>query len=91
MMSTRPKLRLQAAGDLGARSNARVRSGNRHDLRPLSPEERMTYRRWMRGVWILYGAVAVILGGLAFTGNFPTTIAALEKGAAHATLAAESR
>ena len=69
----------------------RVSSGNRHHLRPLSPEEKMTYRRWMRGVWILYGAVAVVLGGLVFTGNLPTTISALEKAAAHTTLAAGSR
>jgi hypothetical protein len=86
MMSMPAQLRSQAAGDEGD-----VRRGNRHGLRLLSPDEKMTYRKWMRGVWILYGAVAVVLSGLIFTSSFQTTIPALEKQAAHTTLVARSK
>lgn len=55
------------------------------------PEEKMTYRRWMYGAWIFYSAVVVVLGGLIFAGSSSTTIPALEKGAAHARLAAGSK
>jgi hypothetical protein len=73
--------------DLEARPDAsRAGAGNRHGLRPLSPAERTTYRRWMRGTLILYGAVAVVLGGLLFAGGVP----ALEKEAADARLASGS-
>jgi hypothetical protein len=74
--------------DLEARPDAsRVGSGNRHGLRPLSPEESTTYRRWMRGTLMLYGAVAVVLGGLLFAGSVP----APEKAAADARLASGSK
>jgi hypothetical protein len=86
MMSTPAKLRSQVAGDGGD-----VRPGNRHGLRLLSPDEKMTYRKWMRGVWILYGAVAVVLSGIIFTGSFQTTIPVLAKEADHTTLVARSK
>jgi hypothetical protein len=94
MMSTPAKPHSQVAGDGGdleARSSSRVRPGNRHGLRLLSTEEKMTYRKWMRGVWILYGAVAVVLSGLVFTGSFQTAIPALEKQAAQTTVVARSK
>jgi hypothetical protein len=75
------------------RSNAsRVSPGNRRNvLRQLSPEEKITYHRWKCGALIVYGAVVVALGGLVFVGSSSTTIPAIEKGAAHARLAAGSK
>jgi hypothetical protein len=95
VMSTPAMLRSKITGygnDLEARPNASsVSSGSRHGLRSLSPEEKMIYHRWRCGVLILYGAVVVVLGGLVFTGSFSPTSTALEKGAAHARLAAGSK
>lgn len=95
MMSRPAKLRSQITGDgndLQAQSNAsRISTGNRHHLRSLSPEEKMTYHRWRCGTLILFGAVVVVLGGLVFTGSSSTTSPAPEKGAAHARLAAGSK
>ena len=94
-MSTPAKVSSQIMrreNDLEARPNAsRANSGTRRHLRSLLPEEKMTYRRWMYGAWIFYSAVVVVLGGLIFAGSSSTTIPALEKGAAHARLAAGSK
>jgi len=95
MMSTSARLCSQITvdgNDQKARPNASYAgSGNRHDLRQLSPEEKMTYRRWKRGALILHGAVVVVLGGLVLIGSSSITIPALEKGAAHARLAAGNK
>jgi hypothetical protein len=66
---------------------SRAGSGNRYGLRPLSPEERTIYRRWICGTSILYGAVVVVLGGLLFAGSVPP----LEKRAADPRLASGSK
>jgi hypothetical protein len=90
-MGTPAERRSQMTGDERdpeARTDAsRVGAGSRHGLRPLSPEESATYRRWIRGTSILYGAVLVVLGGLLFAGSVPP----LEKRAADPRLASGSR
>jgi hypothetical protein len=95
MMSTPTKRRSQMTSDghdLEAGPDAsRVGSGKRHSPGPLSLEEKTTYHRWMCGTLVLYGAVAVVLGGLVFTGSSSTPIPALEKGAVHARLAPGSK
>ncbi len=70
---------------------ARVSAGARHDFRPMSPTEKIAYRRWMRGALILYGAVVVALGGLVVAGNSSSAIPDIAKVAAHVMLAAGSR
>jgi len=82
-MGTSAKVRSQNTSyrnDLEASPDAsRFNSGNRHDLRSLSPEEKTIYHNWKCGVLIFYGAAVVVLGGLAVIGSSSTSIPALEK------------
>jgi hypothetical protein len=95
LMGRSAKVRSQITSyrnDLEASPNAlRFNSSNRHDLRSLSPEERTVYHKWRCGVLIFYGAVVVLLGGLAVIDSSSTSIPVLEKATAHARLAAGSK
>lgn len=61
-------------------------------FRPLSTEERRTYRRWRRSALIFYGACALVLAVAAVTRSLPATPSSLAgKGDDHSTIAVASR
>jgi hypothetical protein len=48
---------------------AHVAASIKRNFRPATLEEQIIFRKWMRGALIFYGAVALVLGGLAIANN----------------------
>ena len=44
-------------------------SPSQHQLRSLPPEDRLTYKKWLRRFLLFYGAIAVCLG-MAAAANY---------------------
>lgn len=60
---------------------------HRSEFRAGNADDQIVFRKWRRGFFIFYGAVALLLGGVAVVADWPATIniAAARLGPAAAT------